>query len=84
VTPTQQVGRLSLFVTPWARAWMTDAEWDTLRNLDMDASVHMFAASANGPFTIRLGREGFPLIERTRRTFADTLASVIEAVEATA
>jgi hypothetical protein len=50
----------------------------------MDASVHMFAASANGPFTIRLGREGFPLIERTRRTFADTLAAVVAAVEATA
>jgi hypothetical protein len=81
---TQTVGRVSLFVTPWARAWMTDEEWETLRNLDLDASVHMFAASANGPFTIRLGREGYPLIERTRRTFAEAFASVVDAVRETA
>jgi hypothetical protein len=81
---TQTVGRVRLFVTPWARAWMTDEEWETLRNLDLDASVHMFAASANGPFTIRLGREGYPLIEKTRHSFAATFQAVVEAVRESA
>ena len=81
---TRLVGRVRLFVTPWCRAYMTDTEWDALRSLDIDASVHMFAASARGPFTVRLGREGFDRIDVTRRTLPDALADVIAAVEAAA
>jgi hypothetical protein len=76
--------RLRLYVTPWARAWMTDAEWETLRSLDIDGNIRMFAASANGPFTIRLGREGHPLIEKTRHSFAATFEAVVDAVRETA
>ena len=80
---TRLVGRVRLFVTPWARAQMTDTEWRALRDLDIDASVHMFAESSRGPFTVRLDRDGFDRISAMRRTLPEALSAVIEAVEKT-
>ena len=80
---TRLVGRVRLFVTPWARAHMTDAEWRAMRDLDIDASVHMFAASSRGPFTVRLDREGFERIAATRRTLPEALSAAIDAVRET-
>ena len=81
---TRLVGRVRLFVTPWARAQMTDTEWRAMRDLDIDASVHMFGESSRGPFTVRLTREGFERIAATRSTLPEALAAVIEAVGKTA
>jgi hypothetical protein len=66
---------LKLYVTPWPRAKMTDAEWDTLRGLDIDGHLMLSGDSKRGPFRVRLNAEGLPEIRGVGATVAEAIES---------
>lgn len=78
----RQVGTIALFASPWARGAMTDAEWDTLRSLDIEGTLSLLADSARGPFHLRLNVTGMPEIRAEGSTVAAAIAAAVELVAA--
>lgn len=76
------MSKLGIYATPWARGAMTDAEWETIRGLDLDGQIAIFGKSARGPFTIRLNVRGIPEIRGEGSTVALAIASAVRQVAA--